>query len=332
MAPNLSQRRLQDPFLTDIVHGIKNAEYIGMNLFPPVPVSVAGGNVVTFGREAFRKYRTRRALSADRTRLTFGYEGKPYKLVEDSCEVPLDLREIRDTRITPGLSLGEEAIMFGMDVMGLQVELEQAELATNPNNYATTNKVALSSGSQLGDSAYNLPKEFKDYKMEVAKQIGRQPNVAIFSLPAYNAATENPSVVDRLKAQGATTTTVTREALSAVIEIPMIYVGESIWFNDANASNFVWGDGNVILAYVPERALSLQGPSRYVPNGMLSRRMPSFGYTYTMDGHPMAEESYDERRSNSEVFPVVYERASVLTALDEASSLVIGGFLISNGV
>jgi hypothetical protein len=332
MVQNLSERRLQDPILTDIVHGIKNAEYVGMYLFPTVPVSVAGGKVVSFGRESFRKYKTRRALSADRTRLTFGYEGKPYKLVEDSCEVPLDLREIRDTRITPGLSLGEEAVMFGMDVMGLQVEIEQADLATDPNNYDTNNKVALTTGSKLGDSAYNLPKEFKEYKMEVAKQIGRQPNVAIFDLAAYNAATENPNVVDRLKAQGATTTTVTREALSSVIEIPNIYVGESIWFDDEDTSTFVWGEGNVVMAYVPERALSLQGPSRYVPNGMLSRRMPSFGYTYTMDGHPMAEESYGERKSNSEVFPVVYERASVLTALDQGSELIIGGFLVSNGV
>lgn len=332
MPQNLPQRRLQDPILTDVVHGIKNAEYIGMNLFPAVPVSVGGGKVVTFGREAFRKYQTRRALSAKRTRLTFGYEGKPFKLVEDSCEVPLDLREIRDTRITPGLSLGEEAVMFGMDVMGLQVEIEQADLATDPNNYATNNKVALTNGSQLRDSAYNLPEEFKDYKMAVAKEIGRQPNVAIFDLSAYNASTGNPNVVDRLKANGATTTNVTREMLSSVIEIPNIYVGESIWFDDNDESHFVWGDGNVVLAYVPERALTRQGSSRYVPNGMLSLRMPSFGYTYTMDGHPIAEDSYDERSSNSEVFPVVYERASVLTALDEDSDLIIGGFLVSNGV
>lgn len=332
MSPNLSQRRLQDPILTDIVHGPLNAEFVGMNLFPPVSVSVAGGKVTTFGREAFRKYRTRRALSATRTRLTFGYEGKPYTLYEDSCEVPLDLREIRDTRITPGLNIGEEAVMFGMDVMGLQVELEQAELATNAANYATNNKIALTTGSKLGDSGYNLPKEFKDYKMAVAREIGRQPNVAVFDLPAYNAATENPAVVDRLKSEGATTMTINRDALAAVIEIPNIFVGESIWFDSAGESQFVWGEGNVILAYVPENALTLQGPSRYVPNGTLSRRTPSFGYNYTMDGHPMAEESYDERQSNSEIFPVVYERASVLTALAEDSELIIGGFLVSNGV
>ena len=42
---------------------------------------------------------------------------------------------------------------------------------------------------------------------------------------------------------------------------------------------------------------------------------PSYGYTYTLTGHPFVEEPYQDRNPKSWLYPVSYNRACVLSGI-----------------
>ena len=109
------QVRVIDPILTDFAHGYVHGERVGNFLFPPVPVSVSGGQVIQFGKESFRKQNFRRAPGASKKRVSFGYKGDPYSLYQDAFEVPVPYEHMRDSNVVPGIDHGRQATMFAMD-------------------------------------------------------------------------------------------------------------------------------------------------------------------------------------------------------------------------
>ena len=62
---NNAGARVIDPILSTVAQGYQNAEFIGMNLFPYVPVGQRGGKIITFGKEDFALYATGRAPNID---------------------------------------------------------------------------------------------------------------------------------------------------------------------------------------------------------------------------------------------------------------------------
>jgi hypothetical protein len=78
------QARVVDPVLTTVAQGYKNSEFVGFALFPAVPVDLRGGQVIQFGKEAFRLYNTRRAPGGAVKRLQVGYSGEKYALESHS--------------------------------------------------------------------------------------------------------------------------------------------------------------------------------------------------------------------------------------------------------
>ena len=58
---NNAQARVIDPILTTVARGFKHPGFVADRLFPRVNVNARGGNVISFGREDFRLYNTRRA-------------------------------------------------------------------------------------------------------------------------------------------------------------------------------------------------------------------------------------------------------------------------------
>ena len=74
---NATQARIIDPVLSSIAQGWQNNEMIASFLFPTVPVSARGGNIITFGKEGFMLYATQRAPGESTKRVSFGYAGAP---------------------------------------------------------------------------------------------------------------------------------------------------------------------------------------------------------------------------------------------------------------
>lgn len=308
MVMSNAQARVIDPILTNVVLGYVKPENIGMHLFPTVYVRQRGGHVLEFNRDSFKRYNTRRAPGAATKRVSFGYEGKPFALVQDRLEGQVALENAEEAAAVPGLNLGTEAVNDVMSILHSSLEIEQAELARNAANYGANNKDTLAGTDLWTDPASDPAKQIREYREAVRSQVGLRPNVLALSPVGFNALAEHPKVLERFKYTSSDSVTV--DMLAKLFNITKVVVGEAVYADDAGGMVDVWGN-DAVLAYVPQV--------------IGSARQPSYGYTYTLDGRPLVEEAYSERNSNSWLYPVVYDRKAVMTGF-------ASGFVIKNVV
>lgn len=298
--------RVINPILTTHVQGYKQPDLVGDALFPPVPVEVSGGQILEFGKEAFMKYATRRAPGAGTKRISFGYLGKPYALLNEALEAPVPREYLRDASQVPGIDLGTRATNLVMKVLHRAKEEDQAALALNAANYDVNHKIALAGADKWSDPASDPISQVEDYKEAVRASTGMYPNTMLLSALAFRAMKTNPKIKEQFKYT--TPDAITAEMLKALFELDKLVVGKGVNASDNGAFSDIWGN-NAVLAYVP---LS--------PSGL---EEPSYGYTYTMTGHPLVEEAYYDNNAKSWIYGVGFERAPVLSG-------ITSGFLIQN--
>lgn len=307
--PTNAQRRVIDPILSNVVRGYVHPEHVGRFLFPRVPVRVAGGKVIEFGKESFRLYRTQRAPGTATTRIQFGYEGKPYALENHALEAPVAREHLREAEEVPGIDLGTRATMLVMKTNSLILEEQQARIATDPANYGVNNKLTLAGTDQWSDYANSAPiQDIEDGREAVRSQIGVYPNVLEISAKVFKQLKHHPSLVQKI--QYTQRGVLTPELLATIFDIPRVVVGGAVYADDSGAFVDAWGK-HAVLAYAPEE-----------PSGM---EEPSYGYTYTMEDHPLVEQAYWENSTKSWIYGVHYERAPVLSGM-------AAGFLFQDAV
>ncbi|MBF0189783.1 MAG: major capsid protein [Magnetococcales bacterium] len=304
MSPN--QVRVIDPVLTEIAQGYRHAEHVGQVLFPKVPVQVSGGQVLEFGRESFKLYQVRRAPGAATRRIQFGFLGKSFALVQDSLEAQVPREYQRDASRAPGVDLAQRSIAGALRALSLTLEYDQATLATNPDHYDNNHKVTLSGTDQWSNGASNPSGDIDNAREAVRASVGIYPNTLLLSAQAFSALKSHPQVVDRFKYTSRDS--VTPDMLAALWDLQTVVVGKAVAFNDTGEDIDIWGN-HAILAYTPAKSSGMEDPS--------------FGYTYTMQGHPLVERPYYEHNAKSWIYPVTYERVPVLTG-------ILSGFLIRN--
>ena len=306
MTMSASQVRVIDPVLTEIAQGFRHAEHVGHTLFPQVPVQVSGGQVLEFGKESFKLYQTRRAPGAATKRVQFGYLGKGFALVQDALEGQVPREYMRDAARAPGVDLGQRAVSGVLRALSLTLEYDQAQIATTAGNYDADHKVALSGADQWSDGASDPAGDIDIGKEAVRSTVGIYPNTLVLSAQAFNAVKEHPKVVERFKYTSRDS--VTPDMLAALWNLEQVSIGKAVAFDDAGNDIDIRGN-NAVLAYVPKSSSGMEDPS--------------FGYTYTMQGHPLVEKPYYENNAKSWIYPVSFERLPVLTG-------ILSGYLIQN--
>lgn len=307
MSMNNQQVRAVDPILSNIAQGYRHPEHVGFALFPRVPVKQRGGQVIEFGKDSFKRYNTRRAPGSNTKRLQFGYEGKPFALFQDALEGKVPWEHMQDANQVPGIDLGTESTNEVMSILSLGLEIEQAELALNAANYSINNKDTLSGTDQWTDPNSDPAKQIREYREAVRSIVGIRPNVMEVSASGFNALCEHPKILERFKYTSSDS--ITADMLAKLFNLRRLVVGEAVYMNEGSEQMVdVWGNA-AVLAYVPEQ--------------ISSRRQPSFGYTYALEGHPIVEEPYNDRNAKSWIYPVTYERAPVLSGIES-------GFLIQD--
>ncbi|MBF0182788.1 MAG: major capsid protein [Magnetococcales bacterium] len=298
MVMSSSQVRVVDPVLTEVAQGFRHEEHVGALLFPRVPVQTSGGQVLEFGKESFKLYQARRAPGSATKRVQFGYLGKSFALVQDALEGQVPREYLRDAARVPGIDLGQRAIMGTLRALSLTLEYDQAKLATTAGNYDSNHKVTLSGNNKWSDAGSDPAGDIDDGKEAIRSSVGIYPNTLLLSAQVFNALKEHPKVVDRFKYTSRDS--VTPEMLAALWDLQTVAVGKAVAFDDAGNDIDIWGN-NAILAYVPQQTAGMEEPS--------------FGYTYTMQNHPLVERPYYENNARSWIYPVTYERVPVLTGM-----------------
>ena len=299
-----------DPILSTHARGYRNAEFVSEVLFPRVTIPNRSMRVIKFGKEAFRKLNTRRAPGADKKRVQYGYASDPVALVQDALEAVVPIEHQQEAAGVPGIDLGAGAVNMVLNIIDLGHEYEAASLARNPANYPAGNKATLSGDNLWSDDAANPIRQIKDGREAVRQRIGRYPNTLTLGPSAFNAITEHPAILEKIKYTSASS--VTAEMLAAMLELKKVVVGKAVWLpeeaDDNALASDVWGD-DAILAYVADAGDTFQ--------------VPSFGYTYELSGYPQVQTPYFERANDSWIYPTTAERRAYLTGAE-------GGFLFKD--
>lgn len=297
---SLAAARVIDPVLTTVASGYRHPDYVGFCLFPAVPVSQSGGQILQFGKEDFRLINTKRAPGGSIKRVQYGHLGAPFALENHALAGVVPMEQQRDAKAVLGVDLASRATRRTLKTNQLQLEHSQAQIATNPANYAASNKIALAGSSKWSDPDSNPIAQVETGKEAIRAKCGVRPNVLVLSALAFSALRTNPSILDKIKyvAKGV----ITADLLAALFGVKKVVVGDAIYASGANDDfTDVWGN-NAVLAYVPEGDLAAMDE-------------PSYGYTYTMEGQPAVYEAYYDKETLSWVIPVQYERAAVLSGV-----------------
>ena len=309
MTMNAAQVRVIDPILTSVALGYSNSQFIGGIVCPRVPVTISGGQVLQFGKEAFMAQNLRRAPGARMHRIDLGYLGERYSLYQDGVEGKVPFEWLRDAAVMPGIDLGTRCVNLTMRVVTLGLEIEQANLVTNAAAYDSNHTVALSGTSKWSDYVNSNPVGDVDAAKEaVRSSVGIYPDTLTLGPKVFNTLKNHPKIKDQFKFTSADS--VTEVMLAKYFNVDRVVVGRAVCADDQGNMSDVWGN-IALLSFSPQ-----------TPGGM---EEPSFAYTYTMDGNPHVEQPYIERSVRSWLYPTVYERAPVITCAQ-------AGFLIETPI
>lgn len=306
-----AQARVIDPILSEIAQGYQNSAMVGMSLFPSVPVMQRGGKIISFRKEDFALYTTRRAPGTKTERIQFGYDSGSYALEQHALEavVPDELKQEAST--VAQINLAAMSVKKTQNIIALRLEKAQADLATTAANYAASNKVTLSGTSQWSDyTGTSAPsKDIETAKEAVRSQIGRYPNTAVIGAAVMKSLRQHPAIIDRIKYTGRDV--VTTDLLAALWGLDQVLVGGAVYTDASGTMTDVWGKF-VVVGYTAIGSVMDLGE-------------PTYGYSYRLDGAPYVEQGYRDDSAKSDVYPVTDEVSPVLTAPS-------AGYLISAAV
>jgi len=299
-----------DPILSTHARGYRNLEFISHLLFPRVTVPTRSMRVLKFGKESFRMLNTRRAPGADKKRVQYGYASDPVSLVQDALEGLVPIEHQEEAAQIPGIDLGRGAVNMVLNVVDLGLEFDIAALARNPANYDANHKTALAGTDRWTDDASDPKADIDAAQEMIRRSIGRYANTLELGPSAFNAAKNHPKIKEQFKYTSKDS--ITAEMLAAYFDVARVIVGKAVYLpenaDEDTLATDVWGD-DAILAYVP-----MDGGNFMVP---------SYGYTYELNGYPQVTKPYFENSNDSWIYPTKTERRPYLTGAE-------GGFLIQN--
>lgn len=307
---NVAGARVIDPILTTVAQGYRNTGFVGMALFPYVPVGQRGGKIITFGREDFGLYATARAPGTNTKRIQYGYSGAPYTLESHSLEGLVPQEFLQEAAAVPHIDLARLAITKTQNIIALRMEYVQAQLATNAANYSAGNKVTLSSTSQWSDYSGDSDPcgDIEAAKEAVRGKIGRRPNTVLLGAAVWSKLRLHPQIIERIKYTGRDSAT--PELLASLFGVAHVLVGDAVYDKQGEFAD-IWGK-YVIVAFTETASLAEMG-------------VPSYGYTYRLIGYPTVEQPYEDRNAKSWIYPVTDEVSPVIAGAD-------AGYLISAAV
>lgn len=297
-----AQSRVIDPILTTHAQGYVRPGNVGRFLFPIATVRSYGGQILTFGKEAFRRYNTKRAPGDATKRITFGYAGEKYAIASGGLEALVPDENQNDAKVVPGIDLASDSVDLVLDVLELEHEYECAEIALDATKYDADHKLALV-GADRWTGTGDPTQDIKAGVEAIRKSVGVRPNTVLLSASAFAACCVNASIIERLKYTGRDSVTV--EILARLWNVQTVVVGDAVGAsNQDDELSDIWGD-DVVIAYV---APPTGGNSR-------SNARPSYGYTYSITGMPLVRQPYYENNRRSWVYPVDADRTPVLTGM-----------------
>lgn len=303
MSQNLAQTRVVDPILSQHARGYRRPGNVAKKLFPVAFVPAYGGQVIEFGKEAFRLYNSTRAPGSNTKRIDLGYSGKPYAIVPRALEAKVPRERLRDASQVPGIDLASRAVNVVLGSLELEHENTAAQIARNPANYDSDHNVTLTGTEKWTGSDSDPCKDIATACEAVRGSIGVRPNVVALSATAFAALQSNEKILDRIKYTGRDS--VSTQILATLWNVKDVVVGEAVVATGlADDFGDVWGH-DVVVAYVAQDGGA----------GGANAEEPSYGYTYAIDGMPSVENPYWDENTKSWIYGVADDAQPVLSGM-----------------
>ncbi len=307
------ENRVVDPILTNVSRDYRNAEHIWPILFPIVPVAQRGGKIIEFKADDFRKYSTVRAPGGGRQRVLFGHGSRNYNCVQRALDGQVPREQMEEAMAVPAINYGMRAMNKTMNIISLQIEVEAAALATDADNYDASNKKALAGNDRWDNDASHPNKLVEDAKDQIRMKIAMLPNALVIGYSVYKALKNHKGILDRLRyVEGLSESgmpSVTLGKLASYFDVDQVVVGQAMT-GEAGDFDDLWGK-TAVLAYTN------------IGSGEMGT--PTYGYTYRVNGYPVAEPGWFDRACDSWIYPVTTEDTSAIVGQD-------AGFLFTSVV
>lgn len=305
-----------DQVLTDVSVGYRNAQFIGLEIFKPVPVERQSDKYLVMGKEHYDVRPDRVSPTGVANEIEWTLSHDTYYCEGHALRHPI-ADEARGNNST-GLDLDIRATELVTNGVLLNLERATALKVGDLNTYLPSQRVTLAGTSQWNDYTNSNPiGDVETAKEAVRQQIGIRPNTLVIGPAVYAQLKWHTKLVDKYKytQKGV----VTQDMLKELFEVDRVLVGEAL-YNSARPGQAttladVWGKFAAVL-YVPEQP------------GQLT---PAFGYTY--------EWNYDGRAPKGGVIVYKYhlpERRSdmveVFKYYDQKTVAQAGGYLLNAAV
>ena len=300
MADNLRNLRVQDPILTSISREYSgNEDLVGMTIFPAVPVSARAGKIIFFNSRAGKKtYSTLRAPGSATKRMESSYSSEAYSIEDHSLEAMITIEEQEEAAVAM-IDLEARRVREVQDAMALELEIKQIQLATTAGNYGASNKITLSGATKWSHASSDPVSAVETAKTAIYNAMGKEPTSMTISRAIFSALKTNPSLMDRMKYHKMPD--VNLNFLSELFGVP-VQISKARSANDAGTSETaLWGNFAQLC---------------YNVVGSMSKGEMTFGYTYQLNGYPLVEQSYPERNTKSQLYPVTNARMPVIAGAD----------------
>lgn len=240
--------RLEDlrinAYLSEVARGYSNNAFIADALFPTIDSESEKIDIFEFNKEAFQVYNTERAIRADSNVMSpKGFNKKSATLTEHDLAYPIDYREEDESK---KVKLQLHATNVVTEGLKLKHETLCANLAQDPANYASGNKIVLAGTSKFTNASSDPVGVIEDAKDSVAGKIAQDVNTMVIGYDSWKVLKRHPKIKELISNN--LNKLVTVDLLKEIFEIPNIYIGKSVFVDDSGNFVKVWGD-NIILAY-----------------------------------------------------------------------------------
>lgn len=194
MTLSLQQSRLGiNMVLSNLAQGVVQPEFVMRLLYPLAEVADYGGQIIEFDDSAYLEVDDDRADDTPYPELQDSYFGRPFSLNTKGLSYRVGDKKADQLRRL-NINWGQRASQRLMGRAGLMHEIEAATQATNPANYAPTNRITLTPGSQLNEPDVDPDPIIRTGKSVVAGNIGVDPNVMSLGRDVFDALASNWSL------------------------------------------------------------------------------------------------------------------------------------------
>ena len=300
-----AEARIVDPILTSHAIGYQEPTFTGHGLFPYVDVTLHGGKIVDFEDHLTEQIETLRAPGADAAEVQVRYGKRTYALETHGLDAVVPREIHNDAMNVPSVELASAAVNRALKPVQRNIEIAQAAMAQDANNYPASHKRALVGDTQW-DKAVDPTEDIITAINAIELDCGGSNILVHLGVEVMNALRTNEAISEKIK--HTERSIVTEELLASLWGVSSVVVGKSLKKVNGKRER-IWGK-HVVIAHVPMSPVQDE---------------PSFGYTFRLRGTPTVEMPYYRKKNRSWVYPVDSDTDTQLL-MPEA------GYLIQNAV